>query len=273
MANGADKTRIFQRSLPANARRIPIPAAALGPWLAEIDDPSELKVTLRAVASLAEGANRRGVPPSIALDDLLDDPFLTQGGDSVSIRRGLAAALERGTLLAVVDRGEVRVFLNDDTARRHLETAELEPLSPADVLCAGSKSETIQRLPKEQPAAPRANIFALYEEHIGPYGHNMAERLKAAEADYPINWIKDAFSVAAERNAVNWNYVEGILRRWVKEGRYTEAAVAAGQRRDQYHEHGKPGDDTTPDSRSGYLESYRRRHGRLPWESGEPAAD
>ena len=41
-------------TLPANARRIPIPAAALSQWLADIDDIAELKVTLRALALLAE---------------------------------------------------------------------------------------------------------------------------------------------------------------------------------------------------------------------------
>ena len=79
MGDGANRTRISQKPLPANARRIPIPAAALGPWLAEIENPEELRVTLRVVAILAEGASRGGVPPSVSLEDLLDDPFLAQG--------------------------------------------------------------------------------------------------------------------------------------------------------------------------------------------------
>ena len=265
MAEGVDRT-----PLPANARRIPIPAAALGPWLAEIEDLTELRVTLRALALIAEETSHRGIPPSVTLHDLLDDPFLAQGYAGENIRLGLAAALTRETLVVALARGEVRVFLNDDAGRRHLEHAALRPLSPGDVLEGPAESAPIQRLPKTQPDAARANIFALYEEHIGPYGHSIAEQLKAAEGEYPFNWIEDAFTVAAERKAVNWNYIHGILRRWLKEGRYSGASESIGQQQDQYHEHGKPGHDTAPDSRTGYLESYRRRHGRLPWESGEP---
>ncbi len=261
-----------QAHLPAGARWIPIPAAALSSWLADIADPAELKVTLRAVALLAEGTNRRGVPPSVSLDDLLCDTFLTRGCDGESIRPGLAAALERGTLLAAQAGGEVRVFLNDDAGRRHLENAGLRRLSPGDALQPSPESPSIHWLPKERAGAPRVSIFALYEEHIGPYGHSAAEQLKAAEAEYPINWIEDAFAVAAERNALSWSYVHAILRRWLQEGRYAGIAPTTGQQRNQYNEHGKPGHDTAPDRRTGYLESYRRRHGRLPWESGEPTA-
>ena len=76
MDDVAGKARTYQQSLPANARRIPIPAAALSQWLADIDDLAELKVTLRALALLADEPRRRSVPPSIALEDLLDDPVL-----------------------------------------------------------------------------------------------------------------------------------------------------------------------------------------------------
>ena len=101
MDDVAGKARIYQKSLPANARRIPIPAAALGQWLADIDDLVELKVTLRALALLADEPRRRSLPPSIALDDLLDDrlsswPPGSSGGTEVpselAWRQRLAAA-------------------------------------------------------------------------------------------------------------------------------------------------------------------------------------
>lgn len=248
-------------TLPANARRIQIPAAALGPWLAEIDDPTELKVTLRTLGLLAEGASPRSIPSSAALYDLLDDPFLTQGCADADIRRGLAAALVRGTLLAALDRGEVRVFLNDDAGRRHLERAALRLLSPTDVLGKPPESSSVQWRPEKQPYAYRTNIFSLYEEHIGPYGHSMAEQLKAAEEEYPTSWIEDAIAVAVERNSRSWGYISAILRRWNLEGRQ-------GVR----NEHGKFGRDTAQDSRKTNLDDYRERYGRLPWESddGEP---
>ena len=276
MEDRADRTRILQRSLPANARRIPIPAEALGPWLAEIEDPIELKVTLRTVALITESVSRADLPASVSLHQLLDDTFLTQGcaGENKgcageSIRAGLSAALERGTLLAARIRGEIRILLNDATNRRQLDRASQEPLSAAAAIGAARESTPIPRMMQEQPTAPRANIFALYEKHIGPYGHNMAEQLKAAESEFPFQWIEDAFAAALEQNVPNWHYIHAILRRWLQEGRYAELGKPRGPQRDQHHEHGKLGHDTAPDSRTGYLESYRRRHGHLPWETGE----
>ncbi len=273
MGNGVNRTRISQKSLPANARRIPIPAAALGPWLAEIENPDELRVTLRAVALITDSVSRPHLPASVSLHELLDDTFLMQGCASENIRASLSAALERSTLLATSVRSEIRILLNDEAAQRYLERTNLPLLSPADALGALSQITPTQWLPQKQPGEQRANIFTLYEKHIGPYGHSMAEQLKAAESEYPTQWIEDAFAAAIERNAASWNYVHAILRRWLKEGRYSGTESSATQQLDQYHEHGKPGHDTAPDSRTGYLDSYRRRHGRLPWEDGEPNSE
>ncbi len=261
MGNGTNRTRISQKSLPANARRIPIPAAALGPWLAEIENPEELRVTLRIVAILAEGASRRGVPLSVSLEDLLDDPFLARVHSVDSIRSGLAAALERGTLMAVGDRGRICVFLNDEAGRRYFDRETLECLSAADVLGGPPESVPIQWLPQTQPGAQRANIFALYEEHIGPYGHSMAEQLKAVEEEYPAAWIEYAFNIASEHNARSWSYVNTILRRLVREGLPDGAVVA--------NEYGKFRNDSETNRREAVLEQYRRLFGRPGWESQE----
>ena len=243
-------------TLPANARRIPIPAAALSQWLADIDDIAELKVTLRVLALLVEVPQRRMVPPSIALEDLLDDPVLAEArlsGVENYARSGLAAAVGRGTLATIRDAGAMRVLLNDADCRRYLQTAGVTELTAADLsgTVSGNASELLPQPPTT--GEPRANIFALYEQHIGPYGHSVAEQLRAVEEEYPSDWIEAALEIAAENDKRHWNYVVAILRRWVKEGR---------------HEHGEPGSDTAPDSRTGYLDYYQRRYGRLPWETG-----
>ena len=267
MDDDAGKTRIYQESLPANARRIPIPAAALSQWLADIDDLAELKVTLRALALLAEEPRRRSVPPSIALEDLLDDPVLAEaqlsGVENYSLN-GLAAAVGRGTLAAIRDAGAMRVLLNDEGCQRYLQTGGVTSLTAND-LTGPAGTNASEPLPQPTPTGEaRANIFALYEQHIGPYGHSIAEQLRVAEEEYPADWIAEAIAVAAERNARSWRYIDAVLRGW-KQERQT-------QTRDTSHEHGKPGRDTAPDSlaRYPYLESYWRRHGRLPWEPGEP---
>ena len=257
--------------LPREARRIPVPAAALEEWLAEIDDPGELKVTLRVVAMLAAEPTRGGTPPSLSLDDLLDDDVLRRAaelGNDDTIRRALAAALSRETLLAARVGGDVRLLGNDERAREYLAETGSAPLTPAEISGAIISRSTMPEAERPVPAAPpRANIFALYERHIGTFGHGTAEQLRAAEEEYPAIWVEDAFAIASEQNVRSWGYVNAILRRWLTEGKPETSPRTAGRQRDQSHDDGKPGHDTPPDRRTGYLESYRRRHGRLPWES------
>ena len=261
MAN-AVKAPSPANGLPARARRLSVPAAALGPWLADIDDIAELKVTLRAIGLLAEEVIRRDVPPALTLKTLLDDAFLAGAGIGADgVRAGLAAALRRETLAAVkAGGGEVRIYLNDDNARRYFERAELTPIAPSE----RAANPPALAPPGSAPAgAGRDNIFALYERHIGSYGHNIAEQLRAAEQEYPAQWIEDAFALAADRDIASWNYIWNILRRWHRDGR------REGLRGQQRYDNGKSGRHTAPDRRTGYLDYYRRRYGRLPWESGD----
>ena len=250
-------------TLPSNARRVSIPTAVVGQWLAAIDDPDELKVTLRAVGIVAGGVSRKGVPPTAGLDELLDDRFLLQGVASgrPGIVRGVGAALCRGTLIAARYQGRICIYLNDDAAQRHFCQARLTPLTYADIAAAAGETAIDTAPVVIQQPRRRANIFALYEEHIGSYGHSVAEQLRAAEEEYPAQWIEYAFATAAASNAASWRYVIAILRRLAREG-LPNGAVNA-------HDDGKSGNDTAPDGRTGYLESYRRRYGRFPWESGE----
>jgi DnaD/phage-associated family protein len=64
----------------------------------------------------------------------------------------------------------------------------------------------------------RPNIFSIYEREIGPLTPFVAEDLKAAEKDYPIEWIEAAIREAVANNVRKWSYIMGILRRWKKEG-------------------------------------------------------
>ena len=274
MDDVAGKARTYQQSLPANARRIPIPAAALSQWLADIDDIVELKVTLRALALLADEPRRRSVPPFIALEDLLDDPVLADAqlsGIENHALSGLAAAVGRGTLAAIRDAGSMRVLLNDEDCQRYLQTGGVTLLTAAEL--AGPAAVYAEGpLPQPTPTGePRANIFALYEQHIGILNHSIAEQLRAAEEEYPADWIAEAIAVAAERNVRNWRYIDAVLRGRKQDQQTRSGSGITNQSRDASHEHGEPGSDTAPDSLARYpfLESYWRRHGRLPWEPGE----
>lgn len=252
-----------------------MPAVALEQWLAEIDDPGELKVTLRVVGLLAAEPARGGTPPSLSLDDLLDDSVLRRaaelGNDDV-IRGALTRALRRETLVAVRVAGDVWLLGNDERVQEYLVKAELAPLSASDIGGADVTEAKASELVKPvKGSASRANIFSLYEQHIGTFEHGMAEQLKAAEEEYPARWIEDAFAIASDQNIRSWGYVHAILRRWITEGRPEKLPTISERQRDQSHDYGKLGHDTTPYRGSEYLESYRRRHGRLPWEHDSAA--
>jgi DnaD/phage-associated family protein len=68
-----------------------------------------------------------------------------------------------------------------------------------------------------QPDQP--NIFALYEQNIGPLTALLSEDLMEAEQTYPAAWIEAAFREAVRRNKRNWSYIRAILERWQTEGK------------------------------------------------------
>ena len=264
-----------QRGIPRDAQRIPVPAVALGRWLTEIDDPAELKVALRVIALSGSETGRRGAPPSVSLDGLVDDGILRKAaelGSDDSVRQALAASLRSGRLIAARVGGDTRIWVNDERIAEYLTRNGLTALEPSSIAGTTARPERSTESTREapKPGSP-ANIFALYEQHIGTFGHGMAEQLRAAEEEYPASWIHEAFAISAEQNVRSWGYVHAILRRWLQEGKPAVTVRTTGPRIDQSHDYGEPGHDPTTDSRTGYLESYRRRYGRLPWESDELA--
>ena len=271
-------TPVGEGAIPAHARRIPMPAAILGGLLAEIEDIHELKLILRGTALLAQRPARSGVPPSLGLEDLREDAVLqhsnpdstgvSDGADS-QILRPLAAALRRGIFVAAKPAHEVRIFLNDDHSRRYFQNSSITVLDPAAALGSIDPPAPNRTGILDSRPARRANIVALYEEHIGDLTASTNDVLAAAEEDYPNKWIEDAIGEAAKNKVRNWAYVEEILRRWLTQGPPRTVNSPDGQQRQPHHEYGKPGLNPAPDRRTGYLDYYRRRYGTLPWETEE----
>ena len=224
------------RGFPAGAQAVPLPAALLSSVIPVMTDTAELLVTLYALGGiqrlrrfprLLDVADLRAQRPLIeALAALLPDeePALT-------LKRGLDAALARGTLLLVEARG---------------------PDGPRRLLAVNSAADrrTVERLQRDElslggpvallPAAPRReqNIHQLYERSIAPITPLIAEQLAEAERTYPWPWILAAFREAEELNKRSWRYVSRILERWQREGR-TDAPPGRHPRRkrDSKYEH------------------------------------
>ncbi len=230
----------------------PVPNAVLGPLLEQIQDAAELKVTLRSLWLFHQ---KRGRPQVARQNEFLNDQTLLRGFRGTGkvpreeIRRGLELAVSRGTLLMHrPDEGDEssQVFvLNTDAGRKILARLRNgEDLGPLET---GAVNQGLE----EEPVGAKPNIFALYEDNIGPIPPILAEQLREAESAYPWGWINDAIQIAVAENKRNWRYIAGILRRWAAEGK----------------DHGKPGRHSPTDNRQKYREAYQRRWG-LPADQG-----
>ena len=236
---------------PRETLYTPTPDPVFGQLLEEIQDLTELKITLRGMWMLHH--KRQGLR-AIPLGEFLSDTVLLRGidggdepgGPVEAIRRGLRQAVRRGTFIVHGNTPEKAVFvLNNDSGRRTLERMK-----------ASDAGVEVSEEGDEAPASvrERPNIFALYEDTIGMLTPLVVERLKEAELRYPPGWIREAFEIAALENKRSWNYVSAILARWGSEGKGNWAGGS--------HDNGKPGRGPAQNGRKKYGQDYERRRGR-----------
>ncbi len=190
---------------------IPVPEAFFTGLLPVIDDLGELRATLYAFWNLS-GQVRE--PRYLCFSEILKDTLLMAGfgvdasAQSENLAKALRCACARGTLLEARIAEEKYYFLNCEPGRAALEGLQTGLWNPETAL------QLPLRLQKERP-----NIFALYEQNIGPLTPILSETLQDAEATYSAEWIEDAIRIAVTRNVRNWQYVEAILRSWKEKGR------------------------------------------------------
>jgi DnaD/phage-associated family protein len=203
---------------PGGALATAIPNLFFTAVLPRIDDPAELVVSVYFF--FAHG-RKKGQPRFLTYAELAADDILVAALDSLgegALRRGLNAAVERGTLLCLdvgpvsaagghEGQGQELYFLNTAAGQRAVAAAK------ADL-------DGLGRLmpPPPEPREPKPNIFELYEQNIGPLTPMVAEYLKDAEEHYPAEWFQPAFRRAVEQNKRSWSYIAAILRRWEAEG-------------------------------------------------------
>jgi DnaD/phage-associated family protein len=154
---------------------------------------------------------KKGQPRFLTYAELAADHALAAALGSLgegALRRGLDAAVERGTLLRVdvgfepapgghEEQAQELYFLNTPAGQQDLGWLLPRPTEPAEL---------------------KPNIFELYEQNIGPLTPMVAEYLKDAEEQYPAEWFLPAFQRAVEHNKRSWSYIAAILRRWEAEG-------------------------------------------------------
>ena len=215
---------------PTSARATPVPNLFFSRLLPGIEKAEELVVTLYFF--YAQGLQRRS-PPFVTRRELAADGALVTalanlcdagsadtrpGDDGNALDRGLALAVERGSLLRVDARGDGRADRSADTRpseELYLLATPYNRRAAQELAQADLRLE--RPLPEAAPAEP-SNVFALYEENVGAITPLIADELKDAEEHYPPQWIEAAFREAVSLNKRNWRYVHSILKRWEAEG-------------------------------------------------------
>ena len=214
---------------PPGTRSLPVPSPLLGSLLEEIDDIAELKCTLRF---LWHAGQVKGSPKSVPASTLEADGVLASAlGSPEAVRQALTAATARGTLIEAGGRYLLRTPENEQAAER-MGAAPPEAVS------------------QEPARRERLSVYALYEANVGMLTPMVAEHLREAEAEYPIEWIEAAIREATERNVRNWRYIAAILERWATDG--PETTEARGNRK-----HGEPRRHSETASAAEYLRQRR----------------
>jgi DNA replication protein len=230
---------------------VPVPEVFFTVLLPEIEDSTELKVTLHLFWLLAQ---KQGNPRCVSGNDLLADHLLLRSlkrrNDPRSpedrLQQGLELALARGTLLRIhlrlVSEGDEQAeivdwyFFNTPRSRKvvnELQGGQMVPvrmfnvveeqsvqendLAQTAVMQTNNNGSTVTRTVQVQVERP--NIFVLYEQNISLLTPLIADQLKDAADHYPQEWIEAAFREAVQHNKRNWSYISAILRRWETEGR------------------------------------------------------
>lgn len=208
----------------------PVPDLLFSEVVPAVSDAAELKVTLHVLWLLQRhsGAERVVSMAELAADGLLRRSLEAVGGEpGETLRRGLEAAVARGTLLRVGGQPPAEgpapawYVLNSAKGREYLARLRTERATLPD----GSPYV------EDRPAPRRPTIFALYEQNVGPLQPLIAEELREAQEQYPADWVEDAFRIAAENNARNWRYVRAVLERWRRQGRDSDESSGKRDRK------------------------------------------
>jgi len=209
------------KGFPARMDFTPVPNVFISRLMPHIEDIAELKVTLHLFSVIYR---KRGSLRFVTRREILGDNTLVTGlkeeGETPedTLQRGLDMAIGRGTVLRVAldldEKPEEAYFLNTEADRRSIAQIQSGEISLPGINITKKKPGTeIEETP---------NIFTLYEQNIGMLTPMIADELREAEQQYPVEWVRDAIKEAVSLNKRNWRYITRILEGWATKGRGDE---------------------------------------------------
>lgn len=182
-----------------------------------IDDADELKCTLFFFWAISK---QEGSVVYLNHNEFFQSPILREWfsseDPSKAIQSGLEKALIRKTIIAASSpkwQNRILLFLNSPTGRTAADSFMNGSWSP-------NETDHLPPMPVNQRVM---NIFELYEDNIGPLTPMIADDLKEAQSEYPVQWIEEAIHLSVQNNKRSWRYVHAILKSWKKEGKYANS--------------------------------------------------
>ena len=106
-----------------------------------------------------------------------------------------------------------------------------------------------------------SKIVQHYQQEIGDFPRSALEKLQKWRQTYSTEMILLAIDRAAEAGKHSWNYVNGILSGWQRDGLRTPGDVAANEQQRQNRQRGKQPSETIDDQLARVMAKMDRERG------------
>ncbi len=212
--------------LPDDYATTRIPNAVIGRALAEIENPTTIKVVLRAIWMLER---ERGHPKYISVEALaLDRVVAKVVANTEELSQIIDVVAGVGIFVKLTAQQRPSLMLNTESAQRLVSAGGDIPSVDSDHAEAddGWGISASNRLPPD--------AFRAYEENIGYLSPMIRESILNALEDFNDSQITDAIKIAVENEARSWSFVKAVLRGWAREGFPNERGTSESRDRAEH---------------------------------------
>jgi DnaD/phage-associated family protein len=229
-----DKNPLFQTGQAV----VVVPVQFFTELILNIEDEAELRIALYIWYAITRkvGGQRFVLQSDIANDPVLVNWFSHKGGTE-RLLSSIDLTRKRGVFIgAQLPNKDFAILPNDEAGQRLLNKFIVD----SEVLENQVKPTSAARHQSTSASSP---VAIKYEQEIGAITPSIATTLQDSESRYPIDWILEAISVAAESNARSWRYIQTILENWKKNGRNNGNQKATRISTEKSGKHESPYDD------------------------------
>ena len=144
---------------------------------------------------------------------------------------------------------DITKITNDNNANDDITkiTVDVDVNGDVDVDVYGD----VDVVKRDNPAAvdmELSKIVQHYQRAIGDFPRSALEKLQKWRQEYSTEMILLAIDKAAEAGKRSWNYINGILSGWQRDGIRTPGDVAANEQRRQEQPRGKQATESTAEA-------------------------